>query len=143
MKSSAVSSVLEQSTVNSIPEYLVEEEAENYLNYMSALCQNMYGLDLGNYVAMYYGMEMEDFQSEVMDMSREAVEAYLVYEALARAEGISVTEEELEKHADEEAAEYGYSSGKELIDEVGFTTYRMYVIQELVSDRLSELVKVS
>ncbi len=143
VKSSAVSSVLEQSTVNSIPEYLVEEEAENYLNYMSALCQNMYGLDLGDYVSMYYGMEMEDFQSEVMDMSREAVEAYLVYEALARAEGISVTEEELEKHADEEAAEYGYSSGKELIDEVGFTTYRMYVIQELVSDRLSELVKVS
>ena len=85
---------------------------------------------------------MDDFNSEVMDMSREAVKGYLVYEAIARAEGINVTQQEIEKRADEEAAEYGYSSGSELIDEVGFTTYRMYIVQGLVSDRLGELVKV-
>ena len=142
VRSSAVSNVLEQSTVNSIPEYLVEEEAQNYLNYMTELCQSVYDIDLEGYVTMYYGMEMDDFNSEVMDMSREAVKGYLVYEAIARAEGINVTQQEIEKRADEEAAEYGYSSGSELIDEVGFTTYRMYIVQGLVSDRLSELVKV-
>lgn len=142
VRSSAVSNVLEQSTVNSIPEYLVEEEVQNYLNYMTELCQSVYDIDLEGYVTMYYGMEMDDFNSEVMDMSRETVKRYLVYEAIARAEGINVTQQEIEKRADEEAAEYGYSSGSELIDEVGFTTYRMYIVQELVSDRLSELVKV-
>ncbi len=142
VRSSAVSNVLEQSTVNSIPEYLVEEEAQNYLNYMTELCQSVYDIDLEGYVTMYYGMEMDDFNSEVMDMSREAVKGYLVYEAIARAEGINVTQQEIEKRADEEAAEYGYSSGSELIDEVGFTTYRMYIVQGLVSDRLGELVKV-
>lgn len=142
VRSSAVSNVLEQSTVNSIPEYLVEEEAQNYLNYMTELCQSVYDIDLEGYVTMYYGMEMDDFNSEVMDMSREAVKGYLVYEAIARAEGINVTQQEIEKRADEEAVEYGYSSGSELIDEVGFTTYRMYIVQGLVSDRLSELVKV-
>ena len=142
VRSSAVSNVMEQSTVNSIPEYLVEEEAQNYFNYMTELCQSVYDIDLEGYVTMYYGMEMDDFNSEVMDMSREAVKGYLVYEAIARAEGINVTQQEIEKRADEEAAEYGYSSGSELIDEVGFTTYRMYIVQGLVSDRLSELVKV-
>lgn len=142
VRSSAVSNVLEQSTVNSIPEYLVEEETQNYLNYMTELCQSVYDIDLEGYVTMYYGMEMDDFNSEVMDMSREAVKGYLVYEAIARAEGINVTQQEIEKRADEEAAEYGYSSGSELIDEVGFTTYRMYIVQGLVSDRLGELVKV-
>ena len=142
VRSSVLSNVLEQSTVNSIPEYLVEEEAQNYLNYMTELCQSVYDIDLEGYVTMYYGMEMDDFNSEVMDMSREAVKGYLVYEAIARAEGINVTQQEIEKRADEEAAEYGYSSGSELIDEVGFTTYRMYIVQGLVSDRLGELVKV-
>lgn len=141
VKANAINSVVEQSTVNSVPEYLVEEEAESYFNYMNEVLQGT-GIDMETYVTTYYGKDMEEYKSEIMDMSREAVKAYLVYEALARAEGISVTAEELEERANEEAAYYGYASGTALIDEVGFTTYRMYVVQELISDRLSELVTV-
>ena len=48
----------------------------------------------------------------------------------------------MKERAAEEADEYGYRSPSELIDTVGYTTYRMYLVQDKVLDRLMEIVTV-
>ena len=86
---------------------------------------------------------MDEYEKEIKEMSQEAVRANLVYEAFARAEGIQPSEEQITGRADAEAADYGYATGRELIGDVGYNTFRMYVVQELVEDRLREIVTVT
>lgn len=141
-RNAIVQKLVEESDVQSIPEYLIEEEAQNYNNYMDATAQSMYNMSLEEFVANAYGMTMEQYNEELMEMCSDMVKQYLVMEAAARAEGIEVTDGLIHETADGEAAEYGYASGDALIEEVGFATYRMSIVQNKVIERLMEIVDV-
>ncbi len=143
IRSAALNKLVEESTIVSVPEYLVDEEMESYIGYMNDICQSVYETDLETYVSVYYGITMDEYEKEIKEMSQEAVRANLVYEAFARAEGIQPSEEQITGRADAEAADYGYATGRELIGDVGYNTFRMYVVQELVEDRLREIVTVT
>ncbi|MDE6983644.1 MAG: trigger factor [Lachnospiraceae bacterium] len=133
--------LVEESEVTSIPEYLVEEEAQNYNLYMESLTA-MYDMDLETFVGAVSGLTLEEYDSQVNEMCTDLVRQYLVMEAVARAEGIEVTDKMVQERADKEAAEYGYASGDELIEQVGFTSYRIAIVQEKVTKRLMEIVSV-
>lgn len=143
IKGAIVQKLVEQSTVSSIPDYLVEEEVENYNIYIRTLARGWYGMELEELVANIFNMTMEDYNIEVYNNCKETIKQYLIIEAVNRAEGIEITEDMINQKADEEALEYGYSSGQELIDDVGYTTYRMSIVQEKVLERLSEIVTVA
>ena len=140
-KSAVVQKLLEESTAESIPEYLVEEEIQNYNLYMESIAA-MYGVDLETFVSAASGLTQEEYDSQTKEMCTQIVKQYLVMEAVARAEGLETTDEMIHERADKEAEEYGYSSGDALIDEVGYTTYRMAVVQEQVIERLMDIVSV-
>ena len=141
-KSAVVQKVVEESTVKSIPDYLVEEEAQNYNRYLESLAKAMYNMDLETFVTNAYGVTMEQYNAQMNEMFTDTVKQYLVMEAVSRAEGIEITENMISKKADEEAAEYGYTSGEELVSEVGYATYRMSIVQDQVVERLMQLVTI-
>lgn len=141
-RSAVVRKVVEESTVQSIPEYLVEEEAQNYNRYIESIAKSMYNMDLETFVTSAYGVTMEQYNSQMNEMFTDTIKQYLVMEAVARAEKMEITEEMIAEKADEEAAEYGYTSGDELIADVGFATYRMSMVQNMVIERLMEVVTV-
>lgn len=141
-KTAIVQKLVEESEIQSIPEYFVEEEAQNYNLYMESFIKAMFDMDVDTYIRMVYRITPDEFYEQMNEIHTETVRQYMVMEALSRAEGIEVTEEMINDRADEEAAEYGYASGKELIDDVGFTTYRMSIVQEKVIERLMEIVSV-
>lgn len=140
-KSAVVQKLVEESGFQSIPEYLVEEETQNYNLYMESIAA-MYGVDLDTFVTGMSGLTREEYDSQVNEMCTEIVKQYMVMEAVARAEGIEITDEMIHGQADGEAVEYGYASGDELISDVGFTTYRMSIVQDKVIGRLMEIVPV-
>ncbi len=140
-KSAVVQKLVEESGFQSIPEYLVEEETQNYNLYMESIAA-MYGVDLDTFVTGMSGLTRKEYDSQVNEMCTEIVKQYMVMEAVARAEGIEITDEMIHGQADGEAAEYGYASGDELISDVGFTTYRMSIVQDKVIGRLMEVVPV-
>ena len=141
-KSAVVRKVVEESTIESVPEYLIEEEAQNYNHYIESLAKSMYNMDLETFVTNAYGVTMEQYNLEMNEMFTDTVRQYLVMEAIARAEKMEITEEMTAKKADEEATEYGYASGDALIADVGFATYRMSIVQNMVIERLMEVVTV-
>lgn len=141
-RSAVVRKVVEESTVQSIPEYLVEEEAQNYNRYIESIAKSMYNMDLETFVTSAYGVTMEQYNSQMNEMFTDTIKQYLVMEAVARAEKMEITEEMIVEKADEEAAEYGYTSGDELIADVGFATYRMSMVQNMVIERLMEVATV-
>lgn len=134
--------LVEESEVKSVPEYLVEEEAQNYKLYMESFTQAIYGMDADTYIEAIYGITPEEFHNQMNESYTENVKMYMVMEAVARAEGIEVTDQSIQERAEEEAAELGYPSGDELIDVVGFTTFRMTILQDKVMERLMEIVTV-
>lgn len=134
--------LLTDSKFTSVPEYLVEEEVQNYNTYMETLAMGVYGCDLETFITNGYGMTMEEYNDQMMQICQDTIKQYLIMEAIARAEGIEVTEDMIKENAEKEAVEYGYESADALIDEVGKTTYRMYILQGMVMDKLMDLVKV-
>ena len=134
--------LLTDSKFTSVPEYLVEEEVQNYNTYMETLAMGVYGCDLETFITNGYGMTMEEYNEQMMQICEDTIKQYLIMEAIARAEGIEVTEDMIKENAEKEAVEYGYESADAMIDEVGKTTYRMYILQGMVIDKLMDLVKV-
>ena len=115
---------------------------QNYNNYMNTMSQKFYGMDLEAYVAAAYQMTMQDYNENLKVESKEIVKQYLIMEALRRAEKIEVTEELLNKFADEKAPSFDCTSGAQLIEQYGHSTFRMYMVQDLVLERLRSLVTV-
>lgn len=134
--------LLTDSKFTSVPEYLVEEEVQNYNTYMETLAMGVYGCDLETFITNGYGMTMEEYNEQMMQICEDTIKQYLIMEAIARAEGIEVTEDMIKENAEKEAVEYGYESADAMLDEVGKTTYRMYILQGMVMDKLIDLVKV-
>jgi len=141
-KNTVMQKLVEESEVQSIPAYLIEEEAQNYKRYMESFTQAIYDMDADTYIRAIYGITPEEFNNQMNESYTQNVRMYMVMEAVARAEGIEVTEESIQEKAKTEAAELGYASGDELIDAVGFTTFRMVIVQDKVMERLMEIVTV-
>lgn len=135
-------SLLEQSSFTSVPQHLVDEEVQNYNIYMETLCLNYYGVDVETFVTSFYGITMDEYDTQMKQMCEDTVKQYLIMEAVARAEGIEVTDEMMNEKAAAEAAEYQYESAEALIEEVGRTTYRMYLLQDMVMEKLMDKVTV-
>lgn len=137
-----VEKLMEESTFTSVPELLVEEEFQNYNTYMETICTNYYGCDIATFVTTFYGITMDEYNAQMREMCEETIKQYLIMEAISRAEGIEVTEEMMKELAAEEALEYGYDSADALLEEVGMTTYRMYMLQDKVMTKLMDMVTV-
>ena len=139
-RSAVLQKLVEESMIESIPEYLIEEETQNYNLYVESFAA-MNNMDLETFVILS-GSTMQVYNEQVNKMSTDIIKQYMVMEAVARAEGIEVTEEMIHEKADQEAVEYRYASGEELIEDVGYATYRMSIVQDKVTERLMEIVTV-
>ena len=139
-KNAILDALVEQSKVSSIPELLVEEQVQNYTMYMESMAQ-AYGMDLES-MAGAYGMTMDEYNAQINEMCSKTMEKYMILESVARAEGIEITDAMIQEKAAEEAAEYAYESAEALVEEVGYSTYRMTMLQDKVMDRLMELITV-
>ena len=133
---------MENCTVTSIPDYLVEEEVDYYNSYYENISQMYYGCDLDTFITTYYGITMDEYNEQIETMAEEIVKEYLIFEAIAREEGIEVTEEELVAKAEKEAKEYGYDSAEAVLEAAGKNAYRMYEIQDKVLTALKGMVTI-
>ena len=133
---------LSESTIKEVPEYLVEEEIQNYEIYMESMCQMYYGMSCEDYLTQSQGIALADFEEDIRSDCEQTVRQYLLVEALARAEGIEITDEMIREHAAEDIEGYEGYTVDTYLDEVGYTTYRMFVLQEALVERLLEIVSV-
>jgi len=129
-KTSAIlNQCLSESTIKEVPAYLVDEEIQNYEIYMESMCQMYYGTNLENYLQQSQGISIDDFEADIRPDCEKTVRQYLLLEALARAEGLEITDELIREHAEEDIANYEGYTVDTYLDEVGYTTYRMFVLQ--------------
>lgn len=142
-KSSAIlNQCFSESTIKDVPTYLVDEEIQNYEIYMESMCQKYYGTNLENYLQQTQGISITDFEEDIRPDCEKTVKQYLLLEALARAEGLEITDELIREYATEDIADHEGYTVDTYLDEVGYTTYRIFVLQEVLVDRLLEIIEV-
>lgn len=142
-KTSAIlNQILSESTIKSIPEYLVEEQIQGFEIYMESMSQMYYGMNFEQYLEQTEQKSLEDFEAELRPDCETTVKQYLISEALARAENLEVTDELIREYAQKDIEGYDGYTVDTYLDEVGYTTYRMFVLQEKLVERLNEIITV-
>lgn len=143
-KTSAIlNQILEESTIKSVPEYLVEEQIQANELYMESMLQINYDMSLEDYLkSSQMAMSLEEFEENIRPDCEATVKRYLILEALARAEKIEITDDIIREYAQKEIAGYEGYTVDNYIDEFGYTTCRMLALEEKAGERLKEIIEV-
>lgn len=98
---------------------------------------SVYGVDIGSYVAAYYGGDADDYQATLLLQAEDMTKKYLMLQAIADQENITVSEAEVEEELQADAENYGQAveDYREMIDEEAF---REYLLTQKVLNFLSE-----
>ena len=93
-----------------IPDAMIDSQAEDMVNEFGERLQ-MQGLRLEQYL-QYTGMTMQQMVEQNKAQAKKRIEGRLVLEAIAKAEGLEATEEEVEAEMQKVADNYGMELGK-------------------------------
>ena len=99
---------------------------------------SMYGVDLGTYVSAMYGGTAEEYETTLLEQSKMMAQHYLMMQAIADREGLSVSDEELEEQLSQEAQDYGYETVEEYKSLVDVEAFREYLMTQKVLAFLGE-----
>lgn len=122
----------------------LQDPPEDMTNrYYSRLIDNM------NYYASMYGYDLETFLSlngtseeTIMESARNAAKQLITMQAIAEAEGMEVTDEELDEEIEANAVSMGYEDADAYREALDAEGYREYMLTEKVLDFLLENAEV-
>ncbi|MDE6184672.1 MAG: hypothetical protein K2G39_04490, partial [Lachnospiraceae bacterium] len=98
----------------------------------------MYGMSVEDYVAAAYGGAADSYEEVLLEQAGMMAQRYLMIGAIAEAEGITVTDEEMDQILTEEAANFGYENVEEYKEELDVEAYREYLLVQKVIEFLAE-----
>ena len=130
--------LVSDSQFTSVPQPLVDEEVQNYNEYMEAICVSFYGCDLETFVTTYYQMTMDEYNAQLTEMAQETVKQYLVIEAVARQEGIEITDEDINKKAEDCLL---YTSDLDVDEYVTLGEYKDMTVQAAKTEVTDEVIE--
>lgn len=122
------------------PEKMIERYCDVQLDYLTSQLA-AYGTDLNTYMQTYYGMSSEEYMQVFKEDAATTVQQYIMFQAIADAENLNPTEEEIAQAMEEQAAAYGSASAEELRKEVEEILYEN-LMAEKVLDFLKENAEI-
>ena len=97
-----------------------------------------YGISFDDFLKNYMGITKEQFNSQSAEYAKRAAKESLVLAAIAKKEGISVSDEEVEKAAEEYTQLGSYESLDEFKSLANMDDLKEYILQSKVEDFLAE-----
>ncbi len=136
-RAAVIKAIMEQSTINEYPEKEMQKLIDETIKEVEAEASS-YGYDLGTYVAARYGMASEDvFRDYVAGLAEDFIKEKIIICAIADAEGITVSKDEI-KSFRKEMMENLDCSEEELDKEYTEEDIMYYAIADKVYDFLLE-----
>lgn len=136
-KSAVMQVVLENATITEYPEQEMQELFDSTIEDVQAEA-DQYGYDLATYVSARYGYDEDDFRAYVSSLVEDFMREKIVVCAVAKAEGITVTKDEIKAYKAE------MMTNSNITDEDEFDKYyseediTYYTIADKVVDFLLE-----
>lgn len=137
LQEEAWEAVLEKAEVKKYPDGDVEDLEEQIKEQYQSAAES-YGLEFADFLAQYYSMTEDDFNEQVTEAAQTSVKQRLVAKAIADKEGLTPSDDELEKEYEKLAEEYGYEDVDALKEIASDETLENIVITNIVKEYLAE-----
>lgn len=125
------------STFKDAPEGMITRMNDTLTSNITSYAQ-MYGVEVGEYVANAYGGTADTYQDVLREQSALMAKRYIMLAAIAQKEGLTVSDEEAETQIAEEATSYGYATVDEYKTNIDFEAYKEYMMTQKVMQFLAE-----
>lgn len=97
---------------------------------------NAYGVDFATFLEEHMQMTEDEYNAQSVEYAKKAAKQSLVLMAIADAEGIEVTEEELNKGIDDYVKMYNYSDRDEFISSTNMDDFKEYILTSKIEEFL-------
>jgi trigger factor len=131
-----VTKVVDASEIE-IPEVMVDREVEYMVKDLDYRLKYQ-GMDIQKYTEMM-GITVDAIKNDFKDMAKTRVKTNLVLEAIAKAENITASHEEVEKRADELAAMYGTKDTQKMKESI-LNTQGEIIKEELANNKVIDFL---
>lgn len=131
---------VENAKVKEYPEELVAQYTKEYENYYSQYAA-YFGLELVDFLSQYMDQTEEEFNEDAEKYGNDVAGNMLVLAAIAKAEGIEVTDEFYEEKIAGLLEESGYTDAETLEADYGKAYLKQIMISEAVMDILEQDAK--
>lgn len=139
VENAVLDAFMANNTIENVPEALIEKyETVSRTNIENTAAS--YGTDADTFTNYYYGMDLETF---VTTYCEEAAKQDMAFQAVANAENLNISDEELDEMLMEYAESAGYTSIEEYIGETSKEDYREYFLYDKVLNYLVENAVIS
>lgn len=139
LESKVVDNLVAGCVFQEIPEAVVQRYRDNVREGMEADCAAQ-GVDINTYCMYNYGMDAETFLDQY---AQEAAKQSLAFQAVANAENLNISDEELQETLEQYAAQGGYASVEEFLGELDREEYREYFMFEKVLEFLTQNAQIT
>ena len=102
-----------------------------------------YGMTLEEFYNLSLGLTSDDFEAQVDDYALKAAKETLVLYAISDAEGLSVSDKDLQDGIDNYVAMYNYPSKEEFIKSVDMNEFKEYILESKVQEFLADNAVIS
>jgi len=123
-----------------VPDVMVEHQLENELNDFDYRMR-MQGLNLEQYLQIT-NTTLDSLKAQLMPMAANRVKGDLILEAIAKAENIEVTEEDIDKELEKMAERYGQENKEEFIEDMKKGDLS-YMNTPIMNQKVIELLKAN
>ncbi len=123
------------------PEEMVDRWNTTYTENMTATAE-AYGLDLATYMS-YMGSSDDTYEDDIKEYATSAAKLYIIMQAIADQEHISISKSQLKTALSNAAASAGYSSLDDYRKEVDVKAYKEYMMEQKVLEFLTGNAVVS
>lgn len=130
--------VIEGSTVSDdVPAELIEEKTQTMYNNAKKYAES-FNMDFATFLTQYMGLTEEGFADEASKYASDAAKETLVLEAIAKAEKLELTKEEIAEAVTEYTTLYGYETEDAFKAENDMTAFEEHVLRTKIEDFLKE-----
>ena len=102
-----------------------------------------YNVSEEDFITQYMGTTREEYDTQCRTSAIRTAKEKLAAAAIAKKEGIEVTDETIQEYAQMDAENYGYESAEAVINETGAGAYYDYVMGQKVDEMLLTKVKIN
>ena len=139
LENTVVDNLIAGCVFQEIPEAVVQRYRDNIQEGLEADSAAQ-GVDINTYCMYSYGMDAETFMDQY---AQEAAKQSLAFQAVANAEDLNVTDEELQENLEQYAAQGGYATVEEFLGDMDREEYREYFMFENVLDFLTQNAQIT
>lgn len=97
-----------------------------------------YNMEFEDFIQQYMGLTKEEFNKKASDYASTAAKESMVLKAIADAEGINLTEEEINEAIDKYVAMYAYNTAEEFIEDNDMDQFKEYILTSKVQKFLAD-----